>query len=259
MGFLYIIRNSVNSKVYVGITTGTVEHRWSQHKHDSKKGVRNKLYNALRKHGVEVFRLEVLAEYETWEELTAAEVAKIAELGSKLHGYNSTDGGEGQYGRRLSDESRQRISEKLRGIKLSPEHAAKAAQARIGLKRGPHSAQAKLNMSAGLKPKEYDYQGRKQSLLLWITELGLTLSVPTLQARIDRQGWRIEKAFFTPLDPPKQNVKQYTFRGKTQSLGPWAKETGISINVLNSRLQNGWSLERTFLTPVAFKKKAIHE
>lgn len=43
----------------------------------------------------------------------------------------------------------------------------------------------------------------------------------------------------------RRNVKRYTFRGKTQSLADWSRETGISKNILESRINKGWA------TPVA--------
>lgn len=32
MGYIYIITNDINNKVYIGQTISTVEHRWGEHK-----------------------------------------------------------------------------------------------------------------------------------------------------------------------------------------------------------------------------------
>lgn len=54
MGYLYLIKNSVNSKVYVGITTRTLAIRWTEHLLKAHKG-KEKLYKAMRKYGVAQF------------------------------------------------------------------------------------------------------------------------------------------------------------------------------------------------------------
>ena len=52
---VYVIRNSVNEKVYVGCTRQTLKLRWTQHKSmrfkEPKK--QNKLYHAFKKIGFE--------------------------------------------------------------------------------------------------------------------------------------------------------------------------------------------------------------
>ena len=32
MGYIYIITNDINNKVYIGQTISTIEHRWGEHK-----------------------------------------------------------------------------------------------------------------------------------------------------------------------------------------------------------------------------------
>lgn len=41
-----------------------------------------------------------------------------------------------------------------------------------------------------------------------------------------------------------------TFNGKTQLMGDWAAELGISYRVLYQRVRIGWTVERAFTTPV---------
>lgn len=42
----------------------------------------------------------------------------------------------------------------------------------------------------------------------------------------------------------------YTYDGVTQSMAAWSEQLGICANTLNGRLKRGWSVERTFSTPV---------
>ena len=51
MGYIYIIKNNVNSKVYIGQTKKSIEERWKEHIYSST--YRNQiLYMAMRKYGV---------------------------------------------------------------------------------------------------------------------------------------------------------------------------------------------------------------
>jgi group I intron endonuclease len=96
--FVYKITNQVNGKVYIGITTGSIEKRWREHKCAANKGSQLPLYKAIRKYGHEAFSIEQLATADTVEDLKAQEVRFIKELGSFYtdgNGYNMTDGGDG--------------------------------------------------------------------------------------------------------------------------------------------------------------------
>ena len=58
-GFIYIIRNTVNSKVYIGQTRTSVEQRWKEHLRHAQYG--NQVINrAMRKYGVDKFYIETL-------------------------------------------------------------------------------------------------------------------------------------------------------------------------------------------------------
>ena len=58
-GFIYIIRNTVNDKVYIGQTRVTVEQRWREHLRHAQYG--DQLINrAMKKHGIDKFYIETL-------------------------------------------------------------------------------------------------------------------------------------------------------------------------------------------------------
>ena len=59
VGFIYIIKNTVNSKVYIGQTRVSVETRWKEHLRHARYG--DQLINrAMNKYGVENFYIETL-------------------------------------------------------------------------------------------------------------------------------------------------------------------------------------------------------
>jgi group I intron endonuclease len=92
---VYKITNTVNDRVYVGLTTGPLRVRWQQHLSAAKTDVDKPLYRAMRKHGVDKFAAEVIYEATSIEDLRTAEIRLIDEL--KAHakdgGYNLTDHG----------------------------------------------------------------------------------------------------------------------------------------------------------------------
>lgn len=61
-GSIYIIKNTVNPKVYIGQTTMSVKERFAAHKKPvtRKKRSSYKLYNAMNKYSVENFYVETL-------------------------------------------------------------------------------------------------------------------------------------------------------------------------------------------------------
>src|SRR4051812_40868511 len=105
-GYIYLIRNLVNGKVYVGQTARSIESRWKQHLADAKDRA-YPLYAAMRKHGREKFSITEIARAATQDELNKLEVALISEYKSceRGVGYNVRAGGDG--GGKHSLETRQ--------------------------------------------------------------------------------------------------------------------------------------------------------
>lgn len=97
-GSIYIIRNTVNDKVYIGQTTMTVHERFMTHMKPSaaKQKSGYKLYMALDKYGREKFYVETLETEIPVELLDQKEIEYIARYNSYNCGYNSTKGGDGR-------------------------------------------------------------------------------------------------------------------------------------------------------------------
>ena len=59
IGFIYIIKNTVNSKVYIGQTRTSVEQRWKEHLRHAQYG--DQIINrAMKKYGIDKFYIETL-------------------------------------------------------------------------------------------------------------------------------------------------------------------------------------------------------
>jgi group I intron endonuclease len=119
IGNVYIITNTINNKVYIGQTIRNIRQRFSEHMSLHQRGNAH-LKSAVLKYGKESFNIEVLKTLETnWEKYY---IKKYKSYDSEF-GYNIDFGG--QLNRVVSDESRKKISESHKGVKLSLERIEK--------------------------------------------------------------------------------------------------------------------------------------
>ena len=111
---IYAIVNCVNGKRYVGQSRQGLPRRKAEHMHRFNLGERDhKLYQAMRKHGLENFKFEVLCHARRPEHLDGLEQLFIARFNSFHRGYNMTCGGDG-----VSDETRAKLRAIFKGRKL---------------------------------------------------------------------------------------------------------------------------------------------
>lgn len=94
-GIIYKISNTVNNKVYIGQTRYSLEYRFNGHK---KKAMQDKdsythLQLAMRKYGIDVFKIEQIDTAESQDELNEKEKYWINYYNSIVTGYNMMDGG----------------------------------------------------------------------------------------------------------------------------------------------------------------------
>jgi len=54
---VYIIRNRINEKVYIGKTKGLLKDRWKAHLRNTKRKLDYPIYRAIRKYGADVFKV----------------------------------------------------------------------------------------------------------------------------------------------------------------------------------------------------------
>ena len=90
IGRIYIIKNTVNDKVYIGQTIKPVTDRFYAHKLCAKETAKTKFYKAMYEIGVDNFYIETIIECDvTPSELTILERDTIIEYDSINKGYNT--------------------------------------------------------------------------------------------------------------------------------------------------------------------------
>jgi group I intron endonuclease len=120
MRYVYVIRNLINGKVYVG-QTASPSQRKATHFYNARKGVARPLYASMRKHGIDNFAFEVLEECAD-EAINDREQHWVSHFDSfnPEKGYNLTSGGNQNFER--SEETRMKIGAFWRGRRQSNEH-----------------------------------------------------------------------------------------------------------------------------------------
>jgi group I intron endonuclease len=131
VGCVYICRNTIDGKVYIGKTVKDLATRRSWHQATALRGEGWRFHRALRKHGLAAFEWGVLFEGNDPGELDRKECEYIAEYKSNgPDGYNLTRGGDGATGR--APEVMERIAAFHRGRKRSPETKKRISDAAAG-------------------------------------------------------------------------------------------------------------------------------
>lgn len=112
VGVIYKVTNKKNNKCYIGKTFQNISKRTSQHYYNSKETSRKSYFhNALKKYGKNNFEWEIIDIGNDEEELSVLERFWIWKYNSYgKDGYNLTKGGEGNYGVKHSEETKQRMS-----------------------------------------------------------------------------------------------------------------------------------------------------
>ena len=163
-GVIYLITNLFNGMKYVGQTTRSVEQRFKEHFHE-----KTYIGNAMRKHSMKNFTIEVIETCETREQLNEREKFWIAELKCMSpSGYNLTEGGEGIIGWERTPEYYAKLSVankgKNKGRHLSAEHRAKLSEMERGEKNPffgkRHTKKSLIRMSVAKIGNKY-WLGRR--------------------------------------------------------------------------------------------------
>lgn len=128
---IYKCVNKLNGKVYIGFDS-----KWPNRQQEHKYNInfRNqKFYRAIRKYGWNNFQWDIIYQsFDGEHTLKVMENHFITEYDSYNNGYNETLGGEGTLGNILSEETKNKISNSMKGKPKSIEHIQKMSETRKG-------------------------------------------------------------------------------------------------------------------------------
>ena len=163
-GIIYIHRNKINGKCYVGQTVTSPHIRWGENGYNyivqtqDGKFIHPKFAPAILKNGWDNFEHLILPSLDkTKEELNAAEIATIAKYDSFNNGYNATLGGStsgGMTGKKHSEETCKKISEALKGKpgrKKTEEEKLKISLGNKGKPKPPKTAEHRQKLREARK------------------------------------------------------------------------------------------------------------
>jgi len=211
MGYIYLVKNKINGKMYIGQTIRkNINDRWRQHKSCKKDTVGNYLYNAYMKYGLQNFEYKLICICFD-EDCNKLEKEYIKKLNTLYpNGYNLQVGG-GNHN--LSEEIKNKIKEKNKG---------------------------KVNHNKGKKLSEEQKIKLRQSALKWHQNNNIIITNETKQKISESL-----KKYYT--ENSNKNVRcvkvqKYDLKGnyiKTyNSINEAAKDVGITQMMINRASSN---------------------
>lgn len=176
---VYLAKNIINGKVYIGKTTKNISYRIKSHitHSKSKESKKYPFIRALLKYGYDNFIWGTICECSNEKELDEFEKYYIKVFNSRNStlGYNITAGGEGgdtftynpnadkirdklrlaRIGYKLSDETKEKIRQKRIGIPRTQSTIDKMVKARKGRKTGPMKEETRIKIGKSNSIKMY--------------------------------------------------------------------------------------------------------
>jgi group I intron endonuclease len=217
MGIIYLIRNKINNKCYVGQTIRTLEKRWKEHCDSNRKG--SILNNAILKYLPENFDVSLIIETDN-DKLDDLEVKFIKEYNSLYpNGYNIQTGGN------LNKKHCESSREKMRLSKLGEKNH------NFGK---PRNDETKNKISISKLGKNHHFYGKNLSLehKLKLSKSHKSLDLPMYMVYLKPRPKYYQDEGYAITNHPKGKNK--TFVSKKLSLEEKYK---IALNYL-SELNN---------------------
>ena len=206
---LYLIKNKINSKLYVGITTSSLQTRFYHHISSAKKSSgQTKLHNAIKAYGEDNFFIELLRDdANSIDELLLQESKAIKGLNCIKKGYNTADGGAFGTSKPIVVEGKTFESRYLAAAYYDVDSSV--FNLRLGrLGWTPEEAAGLVSREFQRHKIEVQYNGE----ILYFASLSLaakhfSLSYKTVHARF-RNGWTVDEALeIVPLSEDRANAR----------------------------------------------------
>ncbi len=219
-GHIYLFENTINGKKYYGQSIG-VKGRINEHIGNTYKEITHPLYDAIRKYGLDCFRISIIDNANNVDELNDLEIDYIAKhnTNNRNFGYNIETGGKNSL---ASQETKEKMSKSHLGIKQSEEWIENRI-AKMGTeeakKYGKEKTEEEKQWLSENSPKFWQGKERDELIKLKISktkmENGLSLKQKEIICKkvykINIKTNEIEKVYESTNDASKiENVNQST-------------------------------------------------
>ena len=253
-GIIYLVRNKVDGRCYVGQTMQRLKRRWKGHLRSAQNGASTPLAAAMRKCGAEKFVVESLEVASNRADLNRLEGKWIKKLGTLVpNGYNATDGGSGnvkgvhvEYGGVVYGSYTQ----------LAGCFGLDSETLRIRLKKGVDLRTAVE--TGNLHHQECVVDGKTfRSRAAAAKHYGVTTQ--KVSHRMKR-GWTFRQALgIDKRKPSKTAPKTIRINGQIfPSFVAAAKHFGLDPQTTQARVSKGWTLKEAFNLKPRKKKTIFH-
>lgn len=168
-GYVYVVENLVNGKIYVGQTTDL---KARENAHLNKKRKHSIINSAVQKYGKESFEFILLESCISQEQLNEREIYWINQLSTlSPNGYNLKEGGDG--GGKHSEETKEKIRQRRlghRGYKHTDEARQLIRESKWGAKNPffgkKHSEETRNKISLASKGSNNPFYGKTHSQIV---------------------------------------------------------------------------------------------
>lgn len=181
---IYTLSDPITLEIrYVGITSNTLEYRYKRHFYDKKNYKKRKWFKQLEKVSLKpiIEELEVV-DFEGWKFWEQWYISLFKTFGFDL--VNLTEGGEGMFGYKHTEETKQKIREKRKNQIFTKETREKLSEVRMGNSNAYNKKHSQIKNS--LKSK--NQRGKYSSPILRISENGEVIKFKSISDAGDSVG-----------------------------------------------------------------------
>ena len=245
-GKVYLLTNSVNAKLYVGITKRSLEYRLKGHAKTAARGLGspNSIWQAIRDHGLESFTIKLLDTETDPIDLAKRETHHIERLKTLFpNGYNQNRGGAvNTNGCKYIVEGKE-----FKGLtELADYYGVPEITMHKRMQSGTWTIEQACNIEEQSSPEQIgnrlNVDGREfQSITSACRHFGIDKRLFDSRRRI---GWRVEEALeITKRSNPFEfSLGNLVFNSKKEA----CRHFNVNNKKIESRLRLGWSLEEAF-------------
>jgi len=241
IGIIYLIKNKITNKYYVGASLGSLKRRWKDHV-ENKNIKKRSLHEAIKKFGVNNFSRKIIKRCKYLSDLSKYERLYIKKYNSlNPNGYNLSSGGfgMGNLGRKIivNNKKFNSLRDAANFHKIKPElfigrlNAGWDIEEAIGLRKRAKIPVNHVSVKIGVKK----FKTIREACKFY------GLNETTVRNRI-LNGWDIKKALTTKKIILAKKIK---FKGKNfSSIRNLARYYNVSSGTLARKIASGISIKK---------------